>query len=151
MRLDGLDEAIVACLVDDGRATFAEVGARVGLSAPAVKRRVDRLLATGAITGFTAKVDPAALGWTTEGYVELYCQGNTTPRTIRDGLAGHPEVVAAYTVTGEADALVHVLAADMHHFEDVLERISAQPFVVRTKSVLVLSRLLDRPGASPAG
>ena len=151
MRLDGLDEAIVACLVDDGRATFAEVGARVGLSAPAVKRRVDRLLATGAITGFTAKVDPAALGWTTEGYVELYCQGNTTPRTIRDGLAGHPEVVAAYTVTGEADALVHVLAADMHHFEDVLERISAQPFVVRTKSVLVLSRLLDRPGAGSPG
>jgi hypothetical protein len=57
-------------------------------------------------------------------------------------------VVDACTVSGEADALIHVVAADMRHFEDVLERIGAESFVVRTKSVLVLSRLLRRePGA----
>jgi hypothetical protein len=47
-------------------------------------------------------------------------------------------------VSGEADALVHVMASDMRHFEEVLERIGAEKFVVRTKSVLVLSRLLRR-------
>lgn len=151
MRLDPLDERIVACLLDDGRASFAEIGAKVGLSAPAIKRRVDRLRQNGAITGFTAKVDPRALGWTTEAYVELYCQGKTSPSTIRDGVARFPEVVAAYTVTGDADAIVHLLAADMKHFESVLERIGAEPYVIRTKSVLVLSQLLDRPGyASPS-
>jgi DNA-binding Lrp family transcriptional regulator len=151
MRLDPLDERIVACLLDDGRASFAEIGAQVGLSAPAVKRRVDKLRQSGAITGFTAKVDPRALGWTTEAYVELYCQGKTSPGTIRDGVAKFPEVVTAYTVTGDADAIVHLLAADMKHFESVLERIGAEPYVIRTKSVLVLSQLLDRPGyASPA-
>ncbi|RJL21471.1 Lrp/AsnC family transcriptional regulator [Bailinhaonella thermotolerans] len=145
MQLDALDKAIIGALVADARATYAEIGAQVGLSAPAVKRRVDRLLATGAITGFTARVDPAALGWTTEAYVELYCRGKTTPREIAAAVSRHPEVVSACTITGEADALLHIRATDMRHVEQVIERIAAEPFVVRTKSVIVLSRLIDAP------
>jgi DNA-binding Lrp family transcriptional regulator len=142
--LDEIDQRIVAALRDDARASFAEIGGSVGLSAPAVKRRVDRLRASGVITGFAAVVDPSALGWTTEAYVEVYCQGKTTPAMIAAAVSRHPEVVDACTVSGEADALVHVMAADMRHFEEVLERIGAEKFVVRTKSVLVLSRLLRR-------
>ena len=56
----------------------------------------------------------------------------------------YPAVVDACTITGEADALVHIRAADVRHFEDVMERIRAESFVVRTKSVIVLSRLVDR-------
>jgi DNA-binding Lrp family transcriptional regulator len=144
MGLDEIDQRIVAALRADARASFAEIGALVGLSAPAVKRRVDRLRSTGVITGFSAVVDPAALGWTTEAYVEMYCQGKTTPAMIEAAVSRHPEVVDACTVSGEADALIHVVAADMRHFEEVLERIGAERFVVRTKSVLVLSRLLRR-------
>jgi DNA-binding Lrp family transcriptional regulator len=144
--MDRLDEQILARLMEDGRASFADIGARIGLSAPAVKRRVDRLRQDGVITGFTAKVDPHELGWTTEAYVELYCKGNTSPKIIRDGMAVFPEVVSACTMTGDADALVHIRAADIQHFEEVLERINSEPYVVRTKSGLVLSRLLDRPG-----
>jgi DNA-binding Lrp family transcriptional regulator len=142
--LDDLDERIVAALVEDARASYAEIGSVVGLSAPAVKRRVDRLLASGAITGFSARVDPAALGWATEAYVELYCQGRTSPADIRAAVSRYPEVVDACTVTGEADALLHIRAADMRHFEQVVERISAEPFAMRTKSVIVLSQLVDR-------
>jgi DNA-binding Lrp family transcriptional regulator len=144
MALDDIDQRILAALRDDARASFAEVGSQVGLSAPAVKRRVDKLRATGVITGFAALVDPSALGWTTEAYVELYCQGRTSPAVIAEAVSRHPEVVDACTVSGEADALIHVITADMKHFEDVLERIGAETFIVRTKSVLVLSRLLRR-------
>ena len=144
MALDELDELIVGALVEDARASYAEIGSTVGLSAPAVKRRVDRLRASGAITGFSARVDPAALGWATEAYVELYCQGRTSPADIRAAVSRYPEVVGACTVTGEADALLHIRAADMRHFEQVVERISAEPFAVRTKSVIVLSQLVDR-------
>ncbi|MGH8889986.1 MAG: Lrp/AsnC family transcriptional regulator [Acidothermaceae bacterium] len=144
MVLDEIDQRIVAALRDDGRASFADVGGLVGLSAPAVKRRVDRLRASGVITGFAAIVEPAAIGWTTEAYVELYCQGKTSPGVIAAAVLRHPEVVDACTVSGDADALIHVMAADMRHFEEVLERIGAEKFVVRTKSVLVLSRLLRR-------
>jgi DNA-binding Lrp family transcriptional regulator len=101
---DELDKRIVAALVDDGRATYAEVGARVGLSAPAVKRRVDRLRAAGAVTGFSAQVNPSKLGWTTEAYVELFCRGRTSPADIAAAVSKHPEVTEACTITGDADA-----------------------------------------------
>ncbi|WP_232109670.1 Lrp/AsnC family transcriptional regulator [Streptomyces buecherae] len=144
MRLNPLDERIVHALAEDARRSYADIGAEVGLSAPAVKRRVDRLRAEGAITGFTVRVDPVALGWQTEGFVELYCRRNTSPTDIHRGLSRYPEVVSASTITGEADAIVQVFASDMRHFEGVLERIAGEPFVERTKSVLVLSPLLRR-------
>jgi DNA-binding Lrp family transcriptional regulator len=151
MTFDELDERIVAALVDNARATYAEVGASVGLSAPAVKRRVDRLRASGAITGFSARVNPAAMGWTTEAYVELFCRGRTSPADIAAAVSRYPEVIAAATITGEANALLHIRAADVRHFERVVERIGAEPFVVRTRSVIVLSRLVNRPDVLPPG
>jgi DNA-binding Lrp family transcriptional regulator len=152
---DELDERIVAVLVEDARASYADIGATVGLSASAVKRRVDRLRASGAITGFTVTVDPSALGWTTEAYVELFCRGRTSPSAIGAALSKYPEVTGACTITGEADALLHIRAADVQHFEQVVERISAESFVDRTRSVIVLSRLVSRadilPPSNPGG
>ena len=57
----------------------------------------------------------------------------------------HPEVVGAYTVSGEADALVHLRAADIGHLEQALERLRAEPFVTSTRSMIVLSRLVESP------
>jgi DNA-binding Lrp family transcriptional regulator len=143
-RVDDIDRQVVGCLLRDGRATFAEVGAQVGLSAPAAKRRVDRLVASGAIRGFTAVIDPAALGWTTEAYVELYCRGTVSPQDLRRSLEHVPEVVSACTVTGSADALLQMLATDITQLEQAMERVRKEPNVDHTESVIVLSRLIDR-------
>ncbi len=145
VRLDPVDSAIITLLVEDARRSYADLGGRVGLTASAVKRRVDRLREGGAISGFTVRLEPGALGWAVEGYVEQYCRSSTPPRVIRAAVARFPEVVDASTISGEADALLRIVAADMHHFEHVLEQIGAEPFVARTKSVLVLSALLRRP------
>jgi DNA-binding Lrp family transcriptional regulator len=105
------------------------------------------------ITGFTARVDPAAIGWNTEAYVELFCNRRTSGAEILRSAETYPEVVEAFTVTGDADALLHVFAADVQHFERVLSQLSAESFVARTRSVLVLSALLRRqqtPGPSVA-
>ena len=144
MSLDDIDTRIITALIRDARASYAMIGNEVGLSAPAVKRRVDRLRASGAITGFSARVDPAALGWTTEAYVELFCGGRTSPEEIAAAVRRYPEVADACTVTGEANALVHIRTADVKHFEQVMERIGAEPFVLRTRSAIVLSRLVER-------
>ncbi len=146
MQLDEVDKRIIASLVSDARASYAEIGAIVSLSAPAVKRRVDRLRAAGVIRGFTAVVDPAAVGWTTEAFVELFCTGRTTPAQIAVAAKRHPEVVGAYTISGRADALVHLRAADIGHLEQALERLRAEPFITSTHSMIVLSRLVDSPG-----
>jgi DNA-binding Lrp family transcriptional regulator len=143
--VDTIDEQVIGCLLKDARATYAEIGSTVGLSAPAVKRRVDRLVASGAVRGFTALIDPGALGWSTEAYVELYCKGTVSPHELRRSLEAVPEVIGACTVSGSADALVHMLATDIGHLERAIERVRDHPHVDHTESVIVLSRLLDRP------
>lgn len=149
LHLDETDHAIIAALVADARSSFAEIGQAVSLSAPAVKRRVDRLRAAGVIKGFTAVVDPAAAGGATEAFVELFCTGRTTPAQIAAVVRGHPAVIAAFTITGEADALVHLRAADIPHLEQALEQLRAESFVTSTRSMIVLSRLADTPMYRP--
>jgi DNA-binding Lrp family transcriptional regulator len=144
MLRDAVDQQIIAYLTENGRATFAEIGEAVGLSAPAAKRRVDRLVADRTITGFTALVDPAAAGATMEAFVELHCRGRTSPDALRAIVAPHPAVTAAYSVTGEADALVHLQCSGVDELEGTVERIRDDERVVRTSTVIVLSRLLDR-------
>jgi DNA-binding Lrp family transcriptional regulator len=149
LQIDGVDQQIIAALAADARASYADIGSQVSLSAPAVKRRVDRLRAAGIIRGFTAVIDPAAVGWTTEAFVELFCTGRTTPAQLAAATKRHPAVIGAYTITGEADALVHLRAADMAHLEQALEKLRAEPFVTSTRSMMVLSRLVDPVATAP--
>jgi DNA-binding Lrp family transcriptional regulator len=149
LRLDEIDRRIVAHLLENGRASYAQIGDRVGLSAPAVKRRVDRLRHDGVITGYAAVVDPAALGWTTEAFIEIFCTGATSPEEIYASVRPHPEVVAAYTITGEASALVHLRTRDIQHLEEALERLRREDNITRTNTSIVLSRLIGRPTDAP--
>jgi DNA-binding Lrp family transcriptional regulator len=144
LRLDQLDRQIIARLVENARRSYRSLGEEVGLSAPAVKRRVDRLSDAGVISRFTVTVDPRLLGWSVEAFIELFCAPRTPAADIRKALGGHPEVVEAYTITGDADALLHLRVADAAHLENALERIRAEPIVTQSRSVVVLSRLLDR-------
>jgi DNA-binding Lrp family transcriptional regulator len=148
LRMDSIDQQIVTQLVADARCSYTKIGKIVGLSAPAVKRRVDKLLDAGVLRGFTAVVNPGALGWGTEAFVEVHCRGNVAPSRIRAGLLLLPEVVAAYTVSGAADAIVHLRAGGITHLESALERLRAVDFVERTVSAVVLSTLLER-GPAP--
>lgn len=147
--LDRTDLAILDHLARDARTSYAVIGAQVNLSAPAVKRRVDRLRERGVIDGFTVRLDPGAMGWATEAVVEVYCTGSTSPMTMRQAFERYPEVVSASTVTGEADALLQVRARDVRHLDAVVERVNAEPFVVRTRSTVVLTPLVRRPDVSP--
>ncbi|HEX3812391.1 MAG TPA: Lrp/AsnC family transcriptional regulator [Mycobacteriales bacterium] len=141
--MDKVDERIIAALSADARTSFAVIGAAVGLSATAVKRRVDRLRASGVIRRFTVVVDPDALGQTTEAFVEVYCRERTAPADILAAVRKLPEVVAAYTVTGDPDALVHLRTSSMRHLEEALERLRREPGVLRSRSTVVLSTLLS--------
>ena len=143
-RLDTSDERILAELAEHARATFAEIGQKVNLSAPAVKRRVDRMLEAGVIKGFTTVIDRNALGWNTEAYVQVFCHGTIAPDQLRKAWVDMPEVVSAATVTGTSDAMLHVLARDMRHLEAALERIRASADIERSESIVVLSNLIDR-------
>ncbi|MFO7959882.1 MAG: Lrp/AsnC ligand binding domain-containing protein, partial [Nitriliruptoraceae bacterium] len=77
-------------------------------------------------------------------FIAVYCDGRTIPDRIRAAAAKQPEVVAAYTVTGDHDALLHVRVRDTAHLEEVLERLRSEDFIAHTRSLVVLSRLLER-------
>lgn len=142
MRIDDIDERIVALLVEDARATYAAIGDEVGLSAPAVKRRVDRLVAGGVITGFTAQVDRQAGRAHVEAFIELFCRARTSPQKVRDMVVDLPQVVSCWTVTGEPDALLLVRTSDIAELEATLQDIGEHPNTERTRSIVVLSQLI---------
>ncbi len=116
----------------------------MSLSAPSVKRRIDRLLASGALEGFTALVDHGALGWNTEALVELLYKPGTTLDEVARILREHPEVVEAWSVTGEADAIARVRTSDNADLERLIIDMQRNGLVVRTRSQVVLSRLVSR-------
>jgi DNA-binding Lrp family transcriptional regulator len=142
--MDNLDRGILDLLRQNARAGYGDIGSVVGLSASAVKRRVDRLVADGTIRGFTIQVDPAVDGMSTEASVELFCRGTVAPDELRRILSAVPEVVDAGTVTGSADAIVHLRSRDIPSLEDALERLRIAPNVDHTRSAIVLSRLVQR-------
>jgi DNA-binding Lrp family transcriptional regulator len=142
--MDAIDSRIIDQLRQNARAGYGDIGDVVGLSASAVKRRVDRLVADGVIRGFTVQVDPAVEGLAVEAYVELFCRGTVSPEDLRRLLSAVPEVVDAGTVTGEADAIVHMRSRDIPSLEEALERVRAAPNVDHTRSAIVFSRLIHR-------
>lgn len=142
--MDDIDRTIVALLRENARRSFLDIGRHVHLSAPAVKRRVDRLERAGIVLGYTAVVDPVAFGWHAEAFVDLFCRGNMAAGAIKAAVEREPGVVAAHTVAGEASALLHVMAQDTKDLELALERIRATDGVNRTVTEVVLSTLFQR-------
>src|SRR5436190_8671263 len=145
--MDEADRKILSLLVEDGRRTYDDIGRRVGLTAPSVKRRVDRMRERGALQGFTALVDHGALGWNTEALVELFFRPGTTVDEVRRTLRDHPEVVEAWSVTGEADAIARVRTEDNSGLERLIMELQRNGLVERTRSQVVMSRLLGPPEA----
>ena len=142
--MDNIDHRILDLLRLNARSGYGDIGGVVGLSASAVKRRVDRLVADGVIRAFTIQVDPDIEGQSTEAYVELFCRGTVAPAELKRILSGIPEVVDAGTVTGSADAIVHMRSRDIPSLELALERVRVAPNVDHTRSAILLSRLINR-------
>src|SRR4051795_3712399 len=145
--MDAIDTQIVALLVQDARRPYGDIAKRVSLSAPAVKRRVDRLRASGALKGFTAVIDHASLGESTEALVELFFAPGTLLDEVARTLDRHPEVVEAWSVTGEPDAVARVRTRDNADLERVIMEIQKEGPVERTRSQVVMSQLGGRPQA----
>jgi len=83
-------------------------------------------------------------GLATEAYVELFCRGTVAPEELKRLLSAVPEVVDAGTVSGSADAMVHMRSRDIASLEQALERVRLAPNVDHTRSSIVLSKLIHR-------
>jgi DNA-binding Lrp family transcriptional regulator len=142
--LDATDRNLIALLRQNSKRTFADLGQEVSLSAAAVKRRVDRLQRDGVIRGYGAIIDAKVLGEAVEALVEIYCSDSTAPADVRASVEHLPEVIEAFTVSGEPDAVVRVRVESIRHLEKVVERLRRDRNIVRTRTLIVLSTIIDR-------
>ena len=140
--LDETDRRILELLREDARRTYGDIGTRVGLSAPAVKRRVDRLETDGVIRGYTTIVDHARLGRSLEAFAELRFVGSARVDAIEGIVAEIPEIQALFTVAGDPDALAWLRVRDVEDLKRVIDRIRAKKKVTGTKTLMVLGSVM---------
>ncbi len=142
--MDAIDERIMELLRADGRAAYGRLGEQVGLSASAVNRRVDRLVADGSIAGFTIRTGRPPGATPIQAYVEIFCSGNASTASLRATLEAIPEVRRAGTVSGDADAVAYLVAPTISQLESAIERIREAEHVDHTVSSIVLTDMFDR-------
>jgi Lrp/AsnC family transcriptional regulator, leucine-responsive regulatory protein len=119
--LDETNRQLLRELHADPRITMSELGRRVGMSAPAVTDRVQRMQRDGVITGFRVDVDPAALGLPVTAFARLRPTAGQLPKLAK--LAAQlPQVSECYRITGEDCFLVKVHAESIAALEDVLDK-----------------------------
>jgi Lrp/AsnC family leucine-responsive transcriptional regulator len=136
--LDETDLEIIELLRQDARRTLADVAERVSLSAPAVKRRVDRLEREHVITGYTVQVDHVLLGRPLQAFTELRFAGNLPVDQIAGIAAGIPEVQTIFTTAGDPDALAWIRVRDVDDLKRVIDLLRRSGRVTGTKTLMVL-------------
>lgn len=147
--LEALDAKIVRLLVEDGRLSYTELGRRTGLSTSAAHQRVRRLEERGVVTGYSARVDAAALGLGLTAFISIRPIDPSQPDDSPDRLAGLPEITSCYSVAGDMSYILQVRVASPLALEDLLARVRAAANV-STRTTMVLSIPYEgRPPAAP--
>jgi Lrp/AsnC family leucine-responsive transcriptional regulator len=142
--LDAADRRLLSILVDDATVSYAELGNKANLSAPAAHERVKRLRRSGVIRRTSAMLEPKAVGKSLLAFVHVDTQGwGKTPDLME--IPKFPEVEEIHSVAGDASLLLKVRAEDTQGLERILSVIYGLPGVVRTRSNIVLSTYLERP------
>jgi DNA-binding Lrp family transcriptional regulator len=146
LAMDMVDRKILAELQAEGRLTVTELAQRVGLSVAPCHRRLRELERTGAIRGYRAVVDPAAIGLGFEVLVQVTMdkEDAATVAEFERGLAEIPEVRHAERLFGDPDYLLRVATADIAAYQSLRdEYLATLPGVGRLTSTIVMKRIVE--------
>lgn len=139
MHLDELDRSLLVLLLENPRAGLREHARTLGVARGTIAARFLRLQESGVITGFAPHVSPKAFGYSMLAFVHLdLSQGYLD--SVVENLTAIPEVIEAYTVTGEGDLLCRLVARDTEELETLIQALIAIPGVQRTRSQVALTQ-----------
>jgi Lrp/AsnC family transcriptional regulator, leucine-responsive regulatory protein len=142
--VDEVDRKILVALTENARFSYAEIGRRAGLSAPAVHERVKRLSSSKTLQGTTTRIDGAKVGKPFLAFVHVDADGwGKSKRMMK--LNAFPEVEEMHSVAGDTCVILKVRTASPKSLEDLLAQIYVLPGVRSTRSYIVLSTYLERP------
>ncbi|MEY9842192.1 Lrp/AsnC family transcriptional regulator [Streptacidiphilus sp. EB103A] len=125
--LDAVDRTLIRRLQEDGRTSYTDLGREVGLSAPAVRTRVQRLMESGVLQ-IAAVTDPLALGLPVMALLGIKVDRN--PREITDALGHIDSVIYLVATAGSFDLFAEVVCRTMDELSAVInDRIRTIPGV----------------------
>lgn len=143
-KLDTQDLAIIRVLLNDSRKSLQDIGEEVGLSTTSCWNRIKRLESSGAIQGYTVKVDLAQLGYNDTVIVQVNLESHTDETLYEFGriLETIPEVLEAFLVSGDYDYYIRIAVRDTRDYERLLrEKLYKIPGIRHSKSSFVLRTL----------
>lgn len=143
-KFDRYDRIILETLQADGRASNVELSDRVNLSPPQCYRRVQRLEQEGVIRGYAAQVEPAALGLGVTAFVSLSLAREQFKqvRSVEKAIRQFPEILECYTISGDFDYLLKVVAVDLKSLSAFLtDRLMQVPGVAGVRSMVCMEEI----------
>jgi len=137
--LDAIDSKAMAALQQDGRASWADLGTALGLSAPAAAERVRKLTEAGVVRGFTAVLDPQATGFPVLAFVAVTLAAQGARTRFLDAVRRHDLIQECHHVAGDDDFLLKVRARSLTELEGLLaDELKGRLGIARTRTTIVL-------------
>lgn len=137
---DGLDRRLIGHLRADGRASVAKLAQALGVARGTVQARLGRLVESGTILGFTARVREDYDASAVRAVMMIEVSGKSTTQVVRK-LRGFPEIVALHTTNGNWDLVADILAASLSDFDRVLREVRTIDGVLNSETSLLLSSI----------
>jgi len=143
-QINETDARILEILQGDGRRSYADLGADLGMAGPSAHERVKKLEARGVIRGYTAQVDPRAVGLGVVAFMWVTQAPGSVAADLTPAFAAVVEIEECHHITGEADYLLKIRARDMDHLGTVVRRVQATSHVFSTETDVVFTTGFER-------
>jgi Lrp/AsnC family leucine-responsive transcriptional regulator len=142
--LSATDARIVEILQADGRRSYADLGADLGMAGPSAHERVKKLEARGVIRGYAARIDPIAVGLDVLAFTWVTQAPGTIATDLTADFAAIAEIEECHHIAGQADYILKIRATDMEHLGDVVRRVQTTRHVFSTETDVVFTTGFER-------
>lgn len=148
--MDEINRKILALLAQNADVPVTQISAAVGLSVPAVNKRIQKLRQDGVIQRFTVLTDARQVGKTITAFILVVLKSSGEIQKLLDYVARDADVLECYAVTGEYDYILKVCVTDVQALEDKLLCLKRKNGVVKSHTMLSLMEYKFQPAVLPA-
>ena len=146
MNLDSKDIHLLALLQKDGQKSALELSEKLGMSASQIGRRRQRMEMEGFIESYPCRLNPEKLGLNVQAFIQVQTasQNSDTHQLVQKLTNTYPEIVAAWTLTGEADYIFRVFCTDLSALNDLIQNVLLPHSAIgRVHSQIVMDQMKD--------